>query len=203
MTRSGLRVEATKQVFLETFPPVLILHLKRLIYDNVGGVQKSGKVVGYGLELEIAADVVAPGMRKGGRLRYQLYAGQFYVSRLATAAHIFPYVVVYHHGKSASGGHYTVAVRPHSTSNSWIHIDDTHISPISSNEVAVSVSQHASNRSSYNNSYYDGDKAAYLLFYNLLPPNAPSSIAPTPAQASPSSATNYGSRANGVVGMKP
>lgn len=163
VTRSGLRVEATKQVLLETFPPVLILHLKRFLYDNVGGVQKCGKVVGYGLELEIGAEVVAPGMRKSGRVKYQLYG------------------VVYHHGKSATGGHYTVAVRQHAGENSWIHIDDTHITPISPNEVAVSVSSNSSSsqfptysnigsygNSNYRNSAYE-DKGAYLLFYNLMP----------------------------------
>lgn len=77
VTRSGLRAEATKQVYLESFPPVLILHLKRFLYDNVGGVQKSGKTVGYGTELEIGQEVIGPAKRTGRNVKYQLFAGEF------------------------------------------------------------------------------------------------------------------------------
>lgn len=76
MSRSGLRVEATKQVYLESFPPVLILHLKRFLYDNVGGVQKSAKIVGYGTELEVGEEVVGPSQRTGRKVRYQLFGGE-------------------------------------------------------------------------------------------------------------------------------
>lgn len=77
VNRTGVRVEATKQVYLETFPPVLILHLKRFLYDNVGGVQKSGKSIGYGTELEIREDIIAPTKRMGKLVRYQLFGGTF------------------------------------------------------------------------------------------------------------------------------
>ncbi|KAK4053350.1 hypothetical protein OIO90_003962 [Microbotryomycetes sp. JL221] len=137
VSRSGLRVEATKQVFLETFPPVLILHLKRFMFDNVGGVQKSGKVVGYGTELEIKQDVIGPAKRSGQPVKYQLFG------------------VVYHHGLHATGGHYTVAVRQQLNSHSWLHIDDTQIRPISPADVAVGrEGAHGS----------DNEKSAYLLF---------------------------------------
>ncbi|PBP15389.1 putative ubiquitin carboxyl-terminal hydrolase 10 [Diplocarpon rosae] len=48
----GPNVVATKQVFIETLPPVLILHLKRFQYDNAGGTQKIWKKVGYPLDEE-------------------------------------------------------------------------------------------------------------------------------------------------------
>ncbi|RAL59001.1 hypothetical protein DID88_009030 [Monilinia fructigena] len=53
----GPNVTATKQVFIETVPPVLILHLKRFQYDNTGGTQKIWKKVGYPLELELPKEV--------------------------------------------------------------------------------------------------------------------------------------------------
>lgn len=72
----GLRVEAMKQVYLESFPPVLILHLKRFVFDNVGGVQKSGKLIGYGTELEIGEKIVGPTKRTGNSVKYQLFGGE-------------------------------------------------------------------------------------------------------------------------------
>ncbi|KAM0747240.1 cysteine proteinase [Meredithblackwellia eburnea MCA 4105] len=149
VNRAGIRVEATKQVYLESYPPVLILHLKRFLYDNVGGVQKSGKVIGYGTELTIDEKIVAPNKRTGKPIRYQLYG------------------VVYHHGKSASGGHYTVAVRQQINSNSWVHIDDTSIRPISPGDVAVDRSAGGSMENRGGSDGY-GEKNAYLLCYRLV-----------------------------------
>ena len=60
----GSNVTATKQVFIETLPPVLILHLKRFQYDNAGGTQKIWKKVGYPLELEIPKEVF-PRQKRG------------------------------------------------------------------------------------------------------------------------------------------
>lgn len=48
-----LKVEATKQIYVESLPPILVLHLKRFLYDNVGGVQKLHKHVSYLTELTI------------------------------------------------------------------------------------------------------------------------------------------------------
>jgi ubiquitin carboxyl-terminal hydrolase 10 len=105
-------VTAKKQVFIDTLPPVLILHLKRFQYENaLGGTQKIWKKVGYPLELEIPKDVLPPSKRsglavKGGLPKYRLIS------------------VVYHHGKSAAGGHYTVDVL-RQDSNEWVRMDDT------------------------------------------------------------------------------
>lgn len=90
---------------------------------------------------------------------------------------------MYHHGKSASGGHYTVAVRQQINSNSWVHIDEyvshpfflqapfadhrithsTSIRPISPGDVAVERPGAGDGKS------FDGyqDKGAYLLCYRL------------------------------------
>lgn len=114
---------ATKQVFIETLPPVLILHLKRFQYDNAGGTQKIWKKIGYPLELEIPKEVFSPHRRgaltarPAGLPKYRLIG------------------VVYHHGKNASGGHYTVDVR-RQEGQEWIRMDDTIIRRVRSEDVA-------------------------------------------------------------------
>ncbi|CAG8511587.1 15618_t:CDS:2 [Racocetra fulgida] len=91
-------VRATKRLYIETLPPILTLHLKRFVYDNVGGTQKLSKHIGYSTTLSIQQ-------------------------------------VVYHHGKSATGGHYTADILRYD--DEWLHIDDTSITQISAEEVAI------------------------------------------------------------------
>ena len=122
----GPNVTAVKQVFIETLPPVLILHLKRFQYDNTGGTQKIWKKVGYPLELEIPKEVFPRQKRgiyaHGGLPKYRLIA------------------VVYHHGKNASGGHYTVDVR-RQDGREWIRLDDTVIRRVRSEDVVEGGSE--------------------------------------------------------------
>jgi ubiquitin carboxyl-terminal hydrolase 10 len=118
-TRGGR--SATKQVFIDTLPPVLILHLKRFHYD-ANGPHKIWKKIGYPLELQIPKEVFPPHARgalgvRGGPPRYRLIG------------------VVYHHGKNASGGHYTVDLR-RQEGREWIRVDDTVIRRIRSEDVA-------------------------------------------------------------------
>ena len=118
----GPGTTATKQVFIETLPPILILHLKRFQYDSSGGTQKIWKRIGYPLELEIPKEVFPPAKRgglavKGGLPRYRLTG------------------VVYHHGKSAAGGHYTVDILRQDR-REWIRVDDTVIRRIRPEDVA-------------------------------------------------------------------
>lgn len=112
---------STKQVHIETLPPVLILHLKRFHYDEKGP-QKIWKKIGYPLELEIPKEVF-PQHKRGG---YQAQGG-FPKYRLTG--------VVYHHGKNASGGHYTVDLR-RQEGKEWIRMDDTVIRRIRAEDVA-------------------------------------------------------------------
>ncbi|KAF2747439.1 cysteine proteinase [Sporormia fimetaria CBS 119925] len=112
---------STKQVFIESLPPVLILHLKRFYYDG-SGPHKIWKKIGYPLELEIPKEAFPLHMRgsfaaRGGLPRYRLTG------------------VVYHHGKNASGGHYTVDLR-RQDGREWIRMDDTVIRRIRSEDVA-------------------------------------------------------------------
>lgn len=119
----GPNVTATKQIFIENLPPVLILHLKRFQYDSVTrGTQKIWKKIGYPLDLEIPREVFAPNKRNvmmahGGLPKYRLIG------------------VIYHHGRNASGGHYTVDVR-RQDGREWIRLDDTVIRRIKSEDVA-------------------------------------------------------------------
>jgi ubiquitin carboxyl-terminal hydrolase 10 len=117
----GHNTSATKQVFIDSLPPVLILHLKRFQYDNTGGVQKIWKKVGYPLELTIPKEAFPPQKRAGvalaGLPKYKLTA------------------VVYHHGKNAVSGHYTVDVRREDDIE-WIRLDDTVLRRLSPQDVA-------------------------------------------------------------------
>ncbi|KAF2432976.1 cysteine proteinase [Tothia fuscella] len=117
----GKDVAATKQIFIDTLPPVLILHLKRFQYDNKGGTQKIWKKVGYPLELTMPREVFNQQQRNTlqitGFPKYRLTA------------------VIYHHGKNATSGHYTVDVR-RQEGREWIRIDDTLIRRLRSEDVA-------------------------------------------------------------------
>jgi ubiquitin carboxyl-terminal hydrolase 10 len=113
---------AKKQVFIDSLPPVLVLHLKRFQYDNTtSGTQKIWKKVGYPLELQIPKEVYTPAKRAGLQLqglpKYKLTS------------------VVYHHGKSAAGGHYTVDVL-RGDGREWVRMDDTIIRRIRPEDVA-------------------------------------------------------------------
>lgn len=124
----GKSNSAKKQVFIESLPPVLILHLKRFQYENnLTGTQKIWKKVGYPLELEIPKEVFPPANRgglavKGGLPKYKLTS------------------VVYHHGKSAAGGHYTVDTL-REDGREWVRIDDTIIRRIRPEDVAEGGSE--------------------------------------------------------------
>ncbi|KAI9628453.1 hypothetical protein H4Q26_018054 [Puccinia striiformis f. sp. tritici PST-130] len=106
VSKNGQRVSATKQVYIESFPPVLVLHLKRFNYNNQDGL----------FIRVIPQSVLSPAQRasqnsKDGQVNFKLFA------------------VVYHHGPHASGGHYTVLIRQ-PVINNWIYIDDTQITSI-------------------------------------------------------------------------
>ncbi|KXJ91153.1 hypothetical protein Micbo1qcDRAFT_205162 [Microdochium bolleyi] len=125
----GRNAVATKQVFIESLPPVLILHLKRFQFDAEGtGTIKIWKKVGYPLELDLPKEVLSRQKRNAilaegaGFPKYRLIAA------------------VYHHGKNASGGHYTVDLR-RQEGREWIRLDDTVIRRVRSEDVAEGGSE--------------------------------------------------------------
>ncbi|KAK6543221.1 hypothetical protein TWF694_007120 [Orbilia ellipsospora] len=167
----GASASATKQTYIENLPPVLILHLKRFQYNNTGGTQKIWKSISYPLELEIPDEVLSPARRSAPqKARYKLSG------------------VVYHHGKSATNGHYTVDVK---RQDGWLRIDDTSVKRISGNHVTVDDFFHSREYTRKLGSEDSGwkevsfatkvsgkapttntnsnkeDKVAYLLFYEL------------------------------------
>ncbi|KLU83844.1 ubiquitin C-terminal hydrolase [Magnaporthiopsis poae ATCC 64411] len=139
----GKDVTATKQVFIESLPPVLILHLKRFQFDAEGnGTVKIWKKVGYPLDLEIPREVLSRAKRNSpsGMPKYRLIAA------------------VYHHGKNASGGHYTVDVRRQDGSE-WVRLDDTVIRRIRAEDVAEAGAEEEPSKSSESSGRKDGGSA--------------------------------------------
>ncbi|KAG6868798.1 hypothetical protein C0993_010094 [Termitomyces sp. T159_Od127] len=132
--------QASIQHLLEALPPVLVVAFKRFFYDkDVGGVVKVGKAVQWGETLEVGGDVMAPALRRGPAAQYKLFGA------------------LYHHGQSASGGHYTLDVlHPgRNAAEGWMRIDDELVSDVRLEDVFVP--QHE-----------DESKAAYLLFYRRV-----------------------------------
>ncbi|KAI0262852.1 hypothetical protein BGY98DRAFT_940353, partial [Russula aff. rugulosa BPL654] len=110
---SGLR-DASQQMFISAFPPILVLHLNRVRYDAAaGGLIKIGKSIQFGPDLEIPLDIMVPNNAQPPSEpppHYKLYG------------------VLYHHGESAGNGHYTIDIlHPNGdgdTGEDWLHIDD-------------------------------------------------------------------------------
>lgn len=48
------QVEISRRLTLEKLPPVLVLHLKRFVYEKTGGCQKLIKNIEYTVDLEIS-----------------------------------------------------------------------------------------------------------------------------------------------------
>ncbi|KAI1430962.1 cysteine proteinase [Xylaria sp. CBS 124048] len=120
---SRMDKKTTKQILIESLPPVLILHLKRFQFDSkVNGTIKIRKKIDYPLEFELPDEVFSPQKRMAFQSekvspKYKLIAA------------------IYHHGKNASGGHYTVDLR-RQDGQEWIRLDDTAIRRIRSEDVA-------------------------------------------------------------------
>ncbi|XP_016331121.1 ubiquitin carboxyl-terminal hydrolase 10-like isoform X1 [Sinocyclocheilus anshuiensis] len=135
-TKSKQEIEISRRVTLEELPPVLVLHLKRFVFEKTGGCQKLVKNVDYPVDLEISKDLLSPGVRgktlKGQRT-YRLFA------------------VVYHHGNSATGGHYTTDVF-HIGLNGWLRIDDQVVKIINQHQVVKQTAE----------------RTAYLLYYRRV-----------------------------------
>ncbi|KAI8075836.1 uncharacterized protein B0P05DRAFT_512183 [Gilbertella persicaria] len=134
----GIKVDATKQVYLESLPPVLILHMKRFVFDGLSGnVQKLSKKVNYSAKLTIDPEWMAAASRPNEPYTYQLFG------------------CVYHHGTSAGGGHYTCDIKRRN--GEWLHIDDTTITSVSEQDVTEDNTR-TSER-------LHADQTAYILFY--------------------------------------
>lgn len=190
-------VDATKQVFVETLPPILILHFKRFFYDSVEQrVAKNAKPIAYGQELEIPAEIISPARRQQSMRKYKLFGGEFgvlftplpehakswYHTDFPPAPTPFLTTVVYHHGNSATGGHYTACVQrvlppttpsitnPHPSSSptyTWLHLDDESVEEVGIDQVIVS--KEAALKGVAGEIGKSGrEKCAYLAFYQRV-----------------------------------
>ncbi|KAK9245344.1 hypothetical protein V1506DRAFT_538705 [Lipomyces tetrasporus] len=152
---NGDMVEATKQTFFEKLPRVLILHLKRFHFAVEEGsgypsVQKISKTIGYKRDLVIPPECVSP-QQRGVHGSYKLFG------------------VVYHHGKSTEGGHYTVDLH-YKHSDTWINFDDVSIKEIQPEDIeTVYEDESAMRRRIIMGGSGDLDeRTAYLLFYERV-----------------------------------
>jgi ubiquitin carboxyl-terminal hydrolase 10 len=162
----------TRRSFIEKLPPILILHLKRFVYDG-HGTKKVWKKIAYPLSLEIPLDVLSPTQRGDGLPKFQLCGGILPAppkprSRLT--------IVIYHHGTSATGGHYTADVLLQD-GHTWLNLDDTKLKWVDA--ASVAVSEKDGNWGEVDNHQVNGDdgatgwnniksKVAYLLLYKRL-----------------------------------
>ena len=96
-SKTNKQVEASRSLYLDELPSVLILHLKRFIYDETSsaGCQKLLKNIDFPVDLEIPKDILSNNSKNkyhNKQRSYKLFA------------------VVYHNGKHASDGHYVTDV---------------------------------------------------------------------------------------------
>lgn len=140
---SGYDVEAKKQTFIDKLPQVLLIQLKRFQFINntekdnsmvnynaySGRIEKIRKKINYDHELVIPAETISSINRGESRL-YHLTG------------------VIYHHGVSSDGGHYTADVY-HKETDQWYRIDDVNITDLKKEEVLKGGEDNADSRTAY------------------------------------------------------
>ncbi|CDO94143.1 unnamed protein product [Kluyveromyces dobzhanskii CBS 2104] len=152
---SGNEVEAKKHTCIDKLPQALIIQFKRFSfvshsskndlsnYNSYNGrIEKIRKMVKYSHELTIPQESVSPNLASMGsseqNFKYSLSG------------------VIYHHGVSPSGGHYTCDVYDKSL-DKWYRIDDVNVDEIKNKEDVLKASDSASE-----------SRTAYILLYEKL-----------------------------------
>ncbi|EDO18676.1 hypothetical protein Kpol_1055p31 [Vanderwaltozyma polyspora DSM 70294] len=127
---SGSDVEAKKQTFIDKLPQVLLVQLKRFSFINNtdkdnnmtnynaynGRIEKIRKKIKYDHELTIPLESLSPASIDTKNRAYELTG------------------VIYHHGLSSDGGHYTADVY-HKELDKWYRIDDVNIIELEKDDV--------------------------------------------------------------------
>ncbi|CCD24254.1 mRNA-binding ubiquitin-specific protease UBP3 NDAI_0C05950 [Naumovozyma dairenensis CBS 421] len=129
---SGKDVEAKKQTFIDKLPQVLLIQLKRFSFvSNIGKdngmtnynsyngrIEKIRKKINYNHELLVPVESVSSAILKNNESsrKYKLRA------------------VVYHHGSSPDGGHYTADIY-NKDLKKWFMIDDVNITELEDADV--------------------------------------------------------------------
>jgi len=159
----------TRRSFIEKLPLILILHLKRFVYDS-HGTKKVWKRIAYPLILDIPLDVLSPTQRGIQPPKFQLFGGNDPHSESHADG-----IVIYHHGTSATGGHYTADVLLQD-GETWLNLDDTKLKWVDSSHVAVSESSinprddqdHLTLNGDLDLAGWNKSKVAYILLYKRV-----------------------------------
>lgn len=113
-SKTKQQVEASRNLSLEDLPPILVLHLKRFVYDGTtGGCQKVMKAIEFCVDLEIPREILSVSSKS----KYTTKQRQYKL-----------FGVVYHNGREATKGHYVADVY-HTGYASWLHCDDSIVKP--------------------------------------------------------------------------
>lgn len=142
----GVDVEAKKQTFIDKLPQVLLIQLKRFAFVSTseedknmanynsynGRIEKIRKKINYPHQLTIPRETVASQFLKvnESNRKYELTG------------------VIYHHGVSPDGGHYTADIY-HKETDKWYRIDDVTITPLKLGEVLEASEEGISSRTAY------------------------------------------------------
>lgn len=115
-SKSRQEVDAMRRTTLEKLPQVLILHLKRFVYDKNGGCKKLMNAIHIPHQLQLDRKLMSK-ERPPIRLRtYQLFA------------------VLSHSGERTDKGHY-VTDAYHPAGRMWLRCDDDNVTPIAQGEL--------------------------------------------------------------------
>merc|ERR1712038_734172 len=109
-SKTNQEIEASRSMSLEELPPILVLHLKRFIYDeSSNGCQKLLKNIDFPVDLEINKDILS----SNSRSKYPTKQRQYKL-----------FAVVYHNGSEATKGHYVTDIY-HTGLSTWLRCDDS------------------------------------------------------------------------------
>ncbi|KAL1434119.1 hypothetical protein MTO96_011772 [Rhipicephalus appendiculatus] len=116
-SKSNKEVDALRRTTLEKLPLVLILHLKRFVYDKNGGCKKLMNAIHIPHQLQLDRKLVPSSERWSNKQRcYILFA------------------VLSHSGERTDKGHY-VTDAFHPAGRTWFRCDDDNVSPIAQGDL--------------------------------------------------------------------
>jgi ubiquitin carboxyl-terminal hydrolase 10 len=119
-SKTRQNVHTNKTMLIEQLPPILIVHLKCFLYDELDGAKKIKKSISYTVNLTLPKSILTEQARKQYHERYKLFA------------------VEYHQGDHATKGHYITDVF-HPGLQGWLRFDDGNVHVVSSHQVINSA----------------------------------------------------------------
>ena len=145
---------------IEALPPILVLHLKRFLYDaTADGIVKISKPIRFAPELEIPLGTILffPAQPRR-RISCDSDDPEIMAPVTAEPANYKLYGVLYHHGEFAGSGLYTVDVlhpnRYSGDREAWLRINNEAVSAVNHEDVFGAEDLEWRN-----------DRGAYMLFY--------------------------------------